>query len=232
MKFSRIQWDGIQVWLTQEEREELVPNLTSEQITYTETLKLEKRRSEFMKSRALLNFATDHRAEFRLPHAGPCQHGSYWVSISHKDNIASVAISKTYDLLGVDLERIKSLSPPIRNKVLTPTEIHKFSEDQLPTLTAFSYKEAVYKALNLTYPNVKYFHQCEILSWSQGLIEAEVSFAEDNNSQPLDSRLDSRPRHSNQQPPSLTTLSLKGMVGTYDSITDTYVVSLAYVLKK
>jgi 4'-phosphopantetheinyl transferase EntD len=230
MKFSCIEFDGIKVWLTHDESKELERYLVPAQRIFAESTKLEKRRQEFIKSRALLNFATDSRAEFNLPASGPSQHGGYFVSISHKDNVAVVATSKTYDLLGVDMERLQVTSPPIRHKVLTPLESQKFSEDHLPTLSAFSFKESVYKALNLTYPKVKYFHQCEILTWEQGVIEASVTFMPETSSVDQSTAIQEASAEDSSTSP--TTLSLSGKVWNHEYPTARYVVSVAYMLKK
>jgi len=213
MKFSRLQHKDIAVWLTKEDPTALSTYLTASQKSFADSIGLEKKRGDFLRSRALLNFATGNLASYTFQDLGPRKHGDFYVSLSHKDTYAAVSLSLVYEHLGVDMERFKPLSSAFRRKVLSLTELESFSESFLPTVLAFSFKESVYKALNPTYPQVKYFHQCEILSFLNHSITAKVTLREPSTSEVTKE------------------LTLSGWVWTLESHSTSYAVTLAYCLK-
>ncbi len=213
MKVSRLQHKDIAVWLTREDPSALHKYLIPSQTIFAESIKLEKRRSDFLRSRALLNFATGTMLSYNFQETLPQRHGDFYVSLSHKDSYAAASLSLVHELLGVDIERLKPLTSAFRLKVLSPRECQNFSEALLPTVVAFSFKESVYKALNPTYSQVKYFHQCEILSFVNDAILAKVTLRD-----PISETLSKQ-------------IYISGTIWTLESHSAFYVVSIAYCSK-
>ncbi len=213
MKISRFQHKEIAVWLTKEDPSALDKYLVPSQRLFAESIKLEKKRSDFLRSRALLNYATGTIGPYNFQESQPPKHGDFYVSVSHKDGYAAASLSLVHQHLGVDVELFKPLSAHFRNKVLSSSECQNFSETLLPTVIAFSFKESVFKALNPTYPQVKYFHQCQIVSFLNNAIKAEVTLGDPNS--------EATPKR----------LCIYGNVWILESHETRYAVSIAYCLK-
>lgn len=213
MKVSRFQHKDIAVWLTKEDPSALYKYLISSQTAFADSIKLEKKRSDFLRSRALLNYATGTMGSYNFQGSQPQKHGDFYVSLSHKDPYAAASLSLVHQHLGVDIESFKQLTSNFRNKVLSLRECQNFSEIHLPTVIAFSFKESVYKALNPTYPQVKYFYQCEIVSFLNDAITAEVTLRD-----PISETI-------TQQ------LYISGNIWILESHSTSYAVTIAYCLK-
>ncbi|MEI8025480.1 MAG: 4'-phosphopantetheinyl transferase superfamily protein [Pseudomonadota bacterium] len=213
MKVSRFQHKDIAVWLTKEDPSALYKYLIPSQKLFADSIKLEKKRSDFLRSRALLNYATGTMGSYNFQESQLQMHGDFYVSLSHKDPYAAASVSLVPQHLGVDIEGFKPLTSNFRNKVLSLRECQNFSETHLPTVIAFSFKESVYKALNPTYPQVKYFHQCEIASFLNNVLTAQVTLR-DPTSETITQQL-----------------SISGYIWILESHSARYAVSIAYCLK-
>jgi phosphopantetheinyl transferase (holo-ACP synthase) len=174
MKHSRIDFSNLSLWLTNERVDELIPYLTSSQISDAAKFKLEAKKHDFLRSRALVNFASGVICEHIPRSEEVLKHGNYFTSISHKDPYCAVLASETKSLLGVDIELLGCDRSALRKKVLSPAEMDTFAESDLPAVYAFSFKEAVFKCLNTTHSEVKYFHQCKIVSFKDSKFIAQI----------------------------------------------------------
>jgi len=202
MKLSRIVVHDFVIWLTAAQSDDWNPFLTKEQVQIGDSLQNGRSKSDFLRSRALLNCAIGSISNYNsdqwqkrpsielapeetkkpeLPlkfseqiptHPSPV-HGDFFVSISHKKNLA-VVLTSNRPFYGVDIEYIKPTRAELRMRVLTPIEKQRFPPTVLSTLEAFSFKESVFKSLNRQFNDIRNFHQCEILSFHDGRFEAQI----------------------------------------------------------
>lgn len=204
MKHSRIDFSNLSLWLTNERVDKLVPYLTSSQIFDSEKIKLEAKKHDFLRSRALVNFASGVICEHIPRSKQVVKHGNYFISLSHKDPFCAVLASEARSFLGVDIELLGRHSSTLRKKVLSPAEMDIFTEGDLPSVYAFSFKEAVFKCLNSAHPEVKYFHQCKIESFKDSKFVGQIVT------------------------PSLKSLEILGRAFHLTSFSGEYIVTIAY----
>lgn len=176
------------IWITGTDIQSAEQYLTTRQKDFANTHLSDVKKGDFLRSRALLNYIIGELREFPsdpatspesagAPHSHPilpCEmHGNLYVSLSHKKNFAAV-VSSNHPSYGIDLELMKPTQPGLRNKVLSQGERIRFSAEKLDTLTAFSFKESVFKAINRKFPDVRSFYQCEIVEVRNDMIEAKM----------------------------------------------------------
>ncbi len=96
----------------------------------------------------------------------------YGVSISHKGHViaACAARMEAHQGIGVDIELVRHSRVPIERRILTPNELARLPEDpdarMRAIVTAFSLKEAAYKALNPLVHRYIGFQEVEVvLKW-------------------------------------------------------------------
>jgi 4'-phosphopantetheinyl transferase len=72
----------------------------------------------------------------------------FW-SVSHKDEYAAGLVSKS--VAGIDIEKLKDVSPPLFNKIVSPKEKKRFKADadDIIFFRCFTAKEAVLKAVGI-----------------------------------------------------------------------------------
>jgi phosphopantetheinyl transferase (holo-ACP synthase) len=174
MKHLRIDFSDLSLWLTNESIEMSIQYLTASQITAADQFKLHSKRQDFLRSRALVNYATGTVRPYVPRSELVVRHGDYFASISHKEQYCAALTSMSKSLLGVDIELLGRDRSTLRKKVLSTSEMAAFDELDLPSLYAFSFKEAVFKCLHTTYPEVRYFHQCEITNFTDHQFQARI----------------------------------------------------------
>ena len=113
-----------------------------------------KRRRQFASGRHVARTALRrlHGAERPILRAGrrPLWPKGFVGAISHSDAlaVAAAADAKVLRGIGIDVERIDRLKPPLQRKVLTASERQNPWPDPRQGVLAFSAKEAGYKAIN------------------------------------------------------------------------------------
>ena len=113
-----------------------------------------KRRRQFASGRHVARTALRrlHGAERPILRAGrrPLWPKGFVGAISHSDALAAAAVAEAEALrgIGIDVERIDRLKPPLRRKALTAGERQGPWPDPRQGALAFSAKEAGYKAVN------------------------------------------------------------------------------------
>ena len=127
--------------------------LPSEEARCVQTASI-KRRRQFASGRQAARTALRrlHGAERPVLRVGrmPLWPAGFVGSISHSGALAAAAVAKGEVVrgIGIDLERIDRLKPPVQRKVLTAGERQGPWPDPRQGALAFSAKEAGYKAVN------------------------------------------------------------------------------------
>lgn len=140
----------IGIWELAENSSELQTDFqfsNSEKTTF-ESLKIEKRKKEFLAVRLLLNEILDKKAEIIYDERGKptIEDSGYNVSISHSAQLAVVFLSKKN--IGIDAENIHRHIHPVVNRFLSKKEKEQTSntsDAQTAQIIYWSAKEAIFK---------------------------------------------------------------------------------------
>jgi 4'-phosphopantetheinyl transferase len=136
------------VWHITETEESLFSNLilNNDDITNIIHLKLSKRRLEKLACRQCLAYLLgDNRIDIEYGKHGEPVIQNHYISFSHSDEFAAVAISNKYSV-GIDIEKIGTKIIPLAYKFMNEQELLSSESDNSEYIHYFwGAKEAIYK---------------------------------------------------------------------------------------
>lgn len=162
------------VWQKDETAEQLMQMLSLDAFDTVEYAKIanDRRRTEWLATRIILNKMLDRYAEIRHTKSGKpyLKNDSRFISISHSPNMVAVMLSG--NKLGIDIEQIRPRTTKVRTKFLTVAEFDWCKTDEEHTFV-WTVKEAAYKLIdnNLLHteveiigkPDISNNFSCEVL---------------------------------------------------------------------
>lgn len=142
-----------------------------------------KRQTEFLAGRyCVKQLYQQSRLDLDLPvyrdHKSPLWPDGYIGSISHTRGIAAAVLGSKQDYLGLGLDLEPVIHPKtaerVQSMILRPEErqLLETSVDYLRDLTiVFSFKESLYKSLNPTLNRFIGFHEVQVISLHNGIVD-------------------------------------------------------------
>lgn len=149
---AKYQWGIWKVTETQKELLSLLPDNGVVYLNELDTFKSESRKIEWLAVRVLLYRLTGKiKAISYLPNGKPYYaNGSGYLSISHTKGYVSVIISKTNEVVGVDIERVSERIRKVAHKFVRDDEAlpEESAQKTQALLLIWSAKETMFKCVN------------------------------------------------------------------------------------